>query len=489
MQPGDMACSGGGRNPPMVRNPDSDAAWHASPPSRVGVLAFAGLLFALLSVVQLWERDPDLPVFLYTLPVVVVALEFGIAAGLGAAALALGLDVSWTLVKEADMSVVGVASRAAAFALLGGVVGYLAQSLAAASTRLRAVLDTMVDPFAVYRAERDGGGAIVDFRCAYANDAAGALVRPSRRRMVGARLGDLSPGYRERPTFERHRRLVESGDPLELEESFDGHVFEVRAVRLEDGFAAVSRDVTERTHTEERLRDAGAELERSNAALAEFAHVVSHELCQPLATASLFAETLGSRNGSRNGDAHRRATDDPVLVEHLREVLDEMQNRIQALLTFAEVHAAPAPHEPLDCNALVRGVLGTLEASVAATGAAIRVGPLPTVVGDGDQLTLLFENLLSNAMRFGSNGTPPEVEVSAARENGGWRFTVADRGAGVAPRDAARIFDLFGRASGETRPGTGIGLAVCKTVVELHGGRIWVEPRSGAGSAFQFTLR
>jgi signal transduction histidine kinase len=443
-------------------------------------LVVAAVLFAAGALLQVVQDDPDAPVFLYTLPVVIVAFELGIGAGLAAAALAFGLDMGWTAVKGADIDAVGIVSRAVAFALLGGVVGYLADSRAAGSRRLRAVLDTMVDPFFVYRSVRDGAGDIVDFRCDYANEAGSALVGVPHDEHVGLWVSDTSPGYRERPAFARHRALVESGEPLHVEEQLGERVVEVRAVRLGDGFTAAARDVTERARTERRLGAARAELERSNAALSEFAHVVSHELSEPLATVSLLADTLDAQ--------HARGIDDPELLAQMRRSLDRMQDRIASLLSFAQVHHTPADRERVDCAALAGEALASLQGSVSTSGARVRIAPLPTVDGHPHHLALLFENLLSNAIRFRRDGEAPEVAVSADRDDGAWHFAVADHGPGVRAQDAERIFEPFTRGGGQAVPGSGIGLAVCRTVVELHGGRIWVESEPGAGSTFHFTL-
>jgi signal transduction histidine kinase len=458
----------------------SDAVWIPSPRPRAGALVVAAALFAAGALVQVFQDDPDAPVFLYTLPVVIVALELGVVAGLAAAALAFGMDMAWTVAKDAHVDAVGVVSRAVALALLGGVVGHLADSRGAVSRRLRAVLDTMVDPFFVYRSVRDGAGEIVDFRCDYANDAADALVDLPQGEHVGTWLSETSPGYLERPMFDRHRRLVESGEPLEVEARLGERIVEIRAVRLGDGFTAAARDVTERTRSEQRLVAARTELERSNAALDDFAHVVSHELSEPLATVALFADTL---------DAGRaRGIDDAELLAQMRRALDRMQERVSSLLSLAQVHHAPARRERVDCAVLADEALASLQSSVRSTGAHVRVARLPTVDGHPEQLALVFENLLSNAIRFRRDGERPEVAVRADRDDGVWHFAVADNGPGVRVQDADRIFEPFTRAAGPSVPGSGIGLAVCKTVVELHGGRIWVESSSPIGSTFHFTL-
>jgi signal transduction histidine kinase len=227
---------------------------------------------------------------------------------------------------------------------------------------------------------------------------------------------------------------------------------------------------------EERI----AALERSNAVLADFAHVVSHELVEPLATASLLADTVDLYEA--------RGLDTAPLIAQLQATLGVTQDRVQALLRLTEVGRGPRREEVVDCGPLVDDVLDRLAAVRAASGAAIAVGGLPCVRGDSEQLALVFENLLVNAMRYRRDDERPEIAVRAERHGAAWRFSVSDRGPGIAPGELARIFELYGRAAGERRPGTGIGLAVSRAVVERHGGRIWAESEPGAGSTFFFTL-
>jgi signal transduction histidine kinase len=164
-----------------------------------------------------------------------------------------------------------------------------------------------------------------------------------------------------------------------------------------------------------------------------------------------------------------------------------MQDRISGMLSYAEVHHESRPAEPVECGRVVGNVLAELQCSIAATDAHVTVHPLPTIAGDAERLSLLFENLLSNALRFRRDGRHPEVSISAAPEGAAWHFRVSDHGPGIPPHDQERIFGLFERSDG-VEPGTGIGLAVCQRVVEEHGGRIWVESRVGRGSTFHFML-
>jgi signal transduction histidine kinase len=414
----------------------SEAEWVRGAPPRRWVAATAAGLFAGLLIAQLWVGDPRAQVLLVVLPVVV---------------------------------------------LPAAIVAQLARRRAARS-RSDALLDAMPDPFLVCVARRDGAGAVVDFRCQYVNAAARALTGTRGEQLVGRTLREIFPGADADGMLDRYRELVQTGDPLVAEQQAGARVFDVRAVRLGDGFAATLRDVTQDRRAEQRRLRAQAELARSNAALLEFAHVASHELSEPLATAALYADTLDYRGWDALDRPARR------VLELLRETLDRMQDRIGALLADAEVRERSVKREAVDCDQLLGEILGELQSSIEAAGARVTVHPLPAVVGDPERLSLLFENLLSNAIRFRRAGERPDVSVSAEPEGSAWHFRVTDHGPGIAASDTERIFGLFQRADGVTQRGTGIGLAVCQRVVEEHGGRIWVESLPGQGTTFHFLL-
>jgi signal transduction histidine kinase len=412
------------------------------------------------------------------LPVIAVAADQGPIAGLVGAGAAAGANVLWTAVAGLEIDALLVVTCAVGYGLIAVTVGVLSQRLVVASRRLEAVFDTTLDPFFVFRAVRDDGGAIVDFRCEYLNNA-GSAVLPAGRG-VGATMTEIWPDFSTSQRHAAYRRLVEGGDPLEYVHRLGDRVLEIRAVRLGDGFAAASRDVTAHTLAEERLRNAGVELERSNAALTEFAHVVSHELIGPLASAMFVADTAGLQL--------REGRDASPLLARLRETLEVMADRVAAVLRLAEVRTGAGDVEDVDCGAVVAAVVQRLEPLVATTGARVDARGLPVVRADRDQLGVVFENLLTNALRYRRNGERPEVTVRARRDDRRWRFSVADRGIGIAPDQAERIFELFTRAAGEKRAGTGIGLAISREIVRAHGGEIWVESEPGVGSAFHFTL-
>lgn len=165
-----------------------------------------------------------------------------------------------------------------------------------------------------------------------------------------------------------------------------------------------------------------------------------------------------------------------------------MQALIQDLLAYSRVGTKGHPPAPVDAAAVLRTALAHLELAINDSAAVITADPLPWVMGDGGQLLQLIQNLLANAIKF-HGSAPPRVHVGCQPDGDSWRFEVRDNGIGIDPEFAERIFVMFQRLhSRSAYPGTGIGLALCKRIVERHGGRLWVEPAEGGGSVFKFTL-
>jgi light-regulated signal transduction histidine kinase (bacteriophytochrome) len=242
-------------------------------------------------------------------------------------------------------------------------------------------------------------------------------------------------------------------------------------------------DISERKRTERTLALYAAELARSNRELEAFASVASHDLQEPLRTVASFTELLAARYGERlDADGHE-------LLDFVVGGVERMSALIEGLLAVSRVGTRGLPHASVDCERLVRTVVDDLKAAIDATGATVTHGPLPTLPGDGTQLAQLLRNLLDNAVKFRRPGVPPRVRVEASREGDAWLFRVADNGLGIEAQYFDRIFVIFQRLHlHDEYPGTGIGLAVCRRVVERHGGRIWLESEAGVGSTFCFTL-
>ncbi|HEX5042856.1 MAG TPA: ATP-binding protein [Candidatus Polarisedimenticolaceae bacterium] len=257
---------------------------------------------------------------------------------------------------------------------------------------------------------------------------------------------------------------------------------------LRNALRARSRQYQIRAHLRERertaaeLRKQADQLRRSNAELERFAYVASHDLQEPLRAVLSYTQLLSLRFQNQLG------SDGDEFLGYIAAGADRMHRLINDLLSFSRVDAAPSTVAPVDIGTVVRSVLRDLRPTLEELGAEVTVGPLPVLAGNETQLTQVFLNLVGNALKFRGDRAP-HVEISAAREGMGWVFAVADNGIGMAPEYHERIFELFRRLHTQERyPGTGIGLAVCKKIVERYGGRIWVESELGRGSVFRFVL-
>ena len=232
-----------------------------------------------------------------------------------------------------------------------------------------------------------------------------------------------------------------------------------------------------------RLQERADELERSNADLEQFAYAASHDLSEPLRTVAGFSQLLASRyRGRLDPDADE-------MIVYMNDGVERMQQLIDDLLLYSRVGRAPLREQRVDLNQALDAARAWLGPAVEERGARITSDDLPEVSGEAGQLTQVFQNLLGNAIKFTEPGVSPSVHVSAARAPHEWQISVRDNGIGVEPAQAEAIFKMFGRLHpADTYPGTGIGLALVKRIVERHGGRIWVEPAEGGGSLFVFTL-
>lgn len=214
----------------------------------------------------------------------------------------------------------------------------------------------------------------------------------------------------------------------------------------------------------------------------QLAHAVSHDLTQPLTTISGFADLLARRYADRLDD------DADEFMDFIREGAKRLRGMLTDLRAYLDVGDREPPNAPVDCARVVQAVVGSLDKPMAETRGSVTVEPLPHVRGDSAQIGQLFLHLISNALKF-TNNEPPRVHVSATPEDGRMRFSVTDNGPGIDPAQAQRVFELFQRLhTVDSVPGTGAGLAICRRIVERHGGRIWVESPPGGGSSVHFTI-
>src|SRR3989337_1680053 len=230
------------------------------------------------------------------------------------------------------------------------------------------------------------------------------------------------------------------------------------------------------------LRKHAEELKRSNSELEQFAYVASHDLQEPLRMVASFTQLLSRR--------YKDILDDNAkeFISFAVDGANRMQRLINDLLSYSRIQTKERAFNETDCEEILGQVRANLHESIEKNGAMITNDPLPAVFVDQTQMLQLFQNLIDNAIKFSGKG-PPRVHLSAENKGGEWLFTVRDNGIGIDPQFNKRIFMIFQRLhSREEYPGTGIGLAICKRIVERHGGEIWVESEHEKGSTFYFTI-
>jgi PAS domain S-box-containing protein len=312
--------------------------------------------------------------------------------------------------------------------------------------------------------------------------------------LIGRSVKDIShPEDRDRTDVERDRMRAGLSRSFSIEKRYlhkDGHVVwvDLTATVVRDAMGramhdiAIFDDITERKAADAELRRAHDELARSNAELEQFAYVASHDLQEPLRMVSSYTQLLGRRYGDRfDGDARE-------FMGYIVDGAARMKQLIEDLLAYSRVGTRGKEFRPVEVEAALRRALMNLKNAIDESSGAVTNDPLPTVRGDDTQLAQLFQNLIGNALKFRSPSVP-RIHVSCIEKDAEWELAVRDNGIGIDPQYFERIFMVFQRLHNKTEyPGTGIGLAICKKVVERHGGRIWVTSKVDEGTAFHFTL-
>lgn len=345
-------------------------------------------------------------------------------------------------------------------------------------------------PLHLFRKDRDG-------RFTFANDKFCRALSRSLEEIIGRTDADFFP-----PAIaEKYRwddtKVIEKGQVLrDIEEHPTGEGMrsvEVIKAPVRDangriiGVQGLFWDVTDRIRAQEELRKAAEELARSNSDLEQFAYIASHDLQEPLRMIASYLQLIEKRYASQLDDDGRE------FIGYAVDGAKRMRALITDLLAYSRVGTRGRDLEPVDAGAIVDLAVANLQIAVEEAGAEVQKGELPWVVADPTQLIQLFQNLIGNAIKFRSPERTPVVRIEAGPDPQGpgwWRFAVRDNGIGIDPKFADRIFAIFQRLhTPDQYDGTGIGLAVCKKIVERHGGRIWVESNPGEGSAFLFTLQ
>lgn len=255
-------------------------------------------------------------------------------------------------------------------------------------------------------------------------------------------------------------------------------------------WVCVQEDITQQNKNElERAELLGKvkrqleELTRSNTELKRFAYVASHDLVEPLRTITIYGQLL-EREYKNFLDENASKYLEFIIVAGKR-----MYTLIQDLLSYSRVNTQSEPFKPLDCEILLQEVIANLQGTISNTSAVIQYGKMPTVLGNATQIRQVFQNLISNGIKFQPEGQYPEIKITVSEAEKSWQFSIANNGIGIAPQYQENIFEIFKRIHSRDKfPGTGIGLAICKQIIEAHGGRIKVESQVNQGCKFIFTL-
>jgi len=328
------------------------------------------------------------------------------------------------------------------------------------------------------------------------NDAYAPIIGTRHPIALGQPLLETFPEIRE--AYEPIRQRVWKGETVVLEDMLFRYVRHhqpedtwftlsyspVRENGGVSGILAIGVETTARREAERQREDLRIELERSNEELSRFSHALSHDLQAPARTVRTLAE-LFARNGEQSMNENQKS-----LLRLMVQSADGMQRLVTSMLEFAQVGNGEIRREAVPISELVNAVLVKLAASVRESHAKVICGPLPQVECDPVQIEQVLQNLIANAIHYRRLGHAPVIQISGESIDSGWSFAIQDNGEGIPLESQHSIFEPLKRLHGSELPGSGLGLALCRKIVERHGGHIWVESDGeGTGSTFRFTLK
>jgi PAS domain S-box-containing protein len=356
------------------------------------------------------------------------------------------------------------------------------EDLQESEERFRQLVELSPDAILIHR----------DGKILYANTATVILFGgESNEDLIGRSiLESIHPEYREQ--VQARMSEVLGGNKVPVREmkiiGLDGSIKDVEAagtaifLQGKPAIETIFRDIASRKKAEQALQTYAENLKRSNEDLERFAYIASHDLQEPLRNMVSFSQLLSRRyKGKMDPDADE-------FIEYIVEGGKRMQTLISDLLDYSRISTRAEPFQPMDCEQVMDKVLQSLFYTIQESNAFIESTPLPLINADPAQISLVFQNLIANAIKF-RRDEPPYIHISAEKINHHWKFAVRDNGIGIDSAFNNRIFEIFQRLHTRDKyPGSGVGLAIVKKIIERHGGKIWVESEVGKGSTFYFTL-
>jgi PAS domain S-box-containing protein len=366
---------------------------------------------------------------------------------------------------------------------------------------LRSILNSTYYGIASYQSIRDASSRITDFLITYTNAEVPRNFGLSPEDVIGKTCRDVYPGIFENGIFEKLVECIQTGDPQRYEISvpYRGKdVWLAAAIeKVDDSVTVASKNITEEKENQiyleqikKMLEEKNAELERKNKELESFNYIASHDLQEPLRKIQLFHSRIYERDKEKLSE---------MSLEYFASIsnaADRMQRLIEALLSYSTTNFKGMAFEKVDLNEILADVLTDLEETIASRNARITVAGLPKASVIAFQFRQLLSNLISNGIKYSQKGVPPEINITCeevqpdeTKAKKYWKISVKDNGIGFEQKYEHKIFELFQRLHGKTDfAGTGIGLAICKKIIENHKGFIKVASEVGAGSVFSVFL-
>jgi PAS domain S-box-containing protein len=317
-------------------------------------------------------------------------------------------------------------------------------------------------------------------------DLIGTISLP-REHIEGQSIYDLFTDEQAHDVENVYKWAIE-GKSGSYDYELDGRIYQINYLPVKNDAAEIIYgmlmvvDITDLKKIQLELQKQASELKRSNEELERFAYVASHDLQGPLRTISSYLQLLESRHSNALSE------DAKEFINYSVNGAKRLQRLIQDLLNYSRINSRPKPYNDVNLNDLLKVVVGNIQSNIDASGATVRIDTMPTLIGDSNQLMQLFQNLMDNGIKF-IKDRKPVLHVFAIDQDTHWEFIIQDNGIGIAPEFREKIFHIFQRLHADTDfPGTGIGLAICKKIVHLHGGEIWFESEVDKGTTFHFTI-